>query len=301
MSYDGVITSMAFGRVRVARVAAASMVIARGRSAPIRSGANPMPAAWFATNFTGGTLKPPVKVRTETARNNVGYFLTGSVGSVQSLVYGFSGLRIREPGLVQAYAPVLLPPRWTSLTLRDLSFRGQRPGYPHRSRCRRRGAAYAPGALPHGACNRHPAGPASRESLSARRGPDCSCAALTPEPQRLRQSQTLTLYGCRKHRVRKRAPMSASMPGGSSRILSSGRPTSVGHLGECRPPQGISVPGLELPPDPLEVVAVRVVESVEHRDAATCLEDVSPDEEQPRALYDGKRAIESSTWPGSSS
>jgi trehalose/maltose hydrolase-like predicted phosphorylase len=44
---------------------------------------------------------------------------------VQSLVYGFSGLRIREPGLVQAYAPVL-PASWTSLTLRNLSFRGQR-------------------------------------------------------------------------------------------------------------------------------------------------------------------------------
>jgi len=109
----------------VARVAAASMAIAPRSIAADTIGSGTDAAAWFATNFTGGTLKPPFKVRTETARNNVGYFLTGSVGSVQSLVYGFSGLRIREPGLVQAYAPVL-PPRWTSLTLRDLSFRGQR-------------------------------------------------------------------------------------------------------------------------------------------------------------------------------
>src|SRR5262249_39779461 len=72
--------------------------------------------ASFATNFTGGTLKPPFNVRTETSTNNVGYFLTGSGGYLQSLLYGFSGLRIREPGLVEAYPPVL-PPTWNSLTL----------------------------------------------------------------------------------------------------------------------------------------------------------------------------------------
>ena len=82
-------------------------------------------AAWFSGNFSGGTLKPPFNVRTETADNNVGYFLTGSGGYIQSLLYGLSGLRIREQGLVEAYAPVL-PPGWKSLTLRNLSFRGQR-------------------------------------------------------------------------------------------------------------------------------------------------------------------------------
>ncbi|HZO21145.1 MAG TPA: hypothetical protein VFB37_01490 [Steroidobacteraceae bacterium] len=81
-------------------------------------------AAWFATNFSGGTLKPPFNVRTETADNNTGYFLTGSGGFIQSLVYGFSGLRIRESGLVEAYAAVL-PAQWNSLTLRNLSFRGR--------------------------------------------------------------------------------------------------------------------------------------------------------------------------------
>jgi trehalose/maltose hydrolase-like predicted phosphorylase len=82
-------------------------------------------AAWFAGNFTGGTLKAPFNVRTETADNNVGYFLTGSGGYIQSLEYGFTGLRIREPGLVEAYPPVL-PASWKSLTLRNVSFRGQR-------------------------------------------------------------------------------------------------------------------------------------------------------------------------------
>ena len=81
--------------------------------------------AWFTTNFSGGTLKPPFNVRTETATNNVGYFLTGSGGYLQSLLYGFSGLRIRDAGLVEAYAP-LLPAGWKSLTLHNLLFRGQR-------------------------------------------------------------------------------------------------------------------------------------------------------------------------------
>jgi trehalose/maltose hydrolase-like predicted phosphorylase len=82
-------------------------------------------ATWFATNFTGGTLKPPFNVRTETSNNNAGYFITGSGGYLQSLLYGFSGLRIREAGLVEAYAPVL-PSGWKSLTLQNVSFRGRR-------------------------------------------------------------------------------------------------------------------------------------------------------------------------------
>ncbi|TLZ32697.1 MAG: glycoside hydrolase family 65 protein, partial [Gammaproteobacteria bacterium] len=109
----------------VARVAAASMGIAPRSIAADTVGDAADAAAWFATNFTGGTLKPPFNVRTETAGNNVGYFLTGSGGYLQSLIYGFSGLRIREAGLIEAYAPVL-PPSWNSLTLRNLSFRGQR-------------------------------------------------------------------------------------------------------------------------------------------------------------------------------
>ena len=81
--------------------------------------------AWFQANFTTGTLKPPFNVRTETATNNTGYFLTASGGYVQNLIYGFSGLRIQDKGLVQAYAP-LLPIAWKSLTLQNVSFRGQR-------------------------------------------------------------------------------------------------------------------------------------------------------------------------------
>jgi trehalose/maltose hydrolase-like predicted phosphorylase len=82
-------------------------------------------ALWFQDNFTNGTLKPPFNVRTETAENNTGYFLTGSAGFIQSLLYGFTGLRIREQGLVEAYAPQL-PAQWNSMSLQNVSFRGER-------------------------------------------------------------------------------------------------------------------------------------------------------------------------------
>ncbi|MBS0393555.1 MAG: glycoside hydrolase family 65 protein [Proteobacteria bacterium] len=81
--------------------------------------------AWFDGNFTGGTLKPPFNVRTETATNNTGYFLTGSGAFVQNLLYGFTGLRLREEGLVEAFPP-LLPPAWKRLTLRGIEVRGRR-------------------------------------------------------------------------------------------------------------------------------------------------------------------------------
>jgi trehalose/maltose hydrolase-like predicted phosphorylase len=107
------------------RVGAAPMGIAPRSIAAAMLGSDTDAAAWFATNFTGGTLKPPYNVRTETASNNVGYFLTGSGGYLQSLLYGFSGLRIRDAGLVEAYAP-LLPADWRTLTLHNVQFRGQR-------------------------------------------------------------------------------------------------------------------------------------------------------------------------------
>ena len=109
----------------VARVSGGSMNMVAPVAAADEIGSAADAAAWFAGNFTGGTLKPPFNVRTEAADNNVGYFLTGSGGFIQSLVYGFTGLRIREQGLVDAYPPVL-PDTWWSLTLRNVSFRGQR-------------------------------------------------------------------------------------------------------------------------------------------------------------------------------
>jgi len=82
-------------------------------------------AAWVKLFQTGGTLKPPYDVCTETASNEVGPFLTGSGSYLQSLIYGLTGLRIREAGLVDAYSAAL-PPGWRSLTLRNVTFRGRR-------------------------------------------------------------------------------------------------------------------------------------------------------------------------------
>ena len=79
--------------------------------------------AWIRRNRVG-FLKPPFNVRTETVANNAGYLLSTSAGFVESLLYGLTGLRIEDQGLVGAYAPVL-PPGWKSLTLRHISFRGQ--------------------------------------------------------------------------------------------------------------------------------------------------------------------------------
>jgi len=79
---------------------------------------------WIQRNLVG-FLKPPFNVRTETVANNAGYILATSAGFVQSFVYGLSGLRIEDQGLVEAYPPAL-PPGWNSLQLRNVSFRGKR-------------------------------------------------------------------------------------------------------------------------------------------------------------------------------
>lgn len=109
----------------LARAGAGSMGIAPSMVAAAMVGADEEGAGLLAGNLNGGTLKPPFNVRTESARNNTGYFLTGSAGYLQALMYGFAGLRVREQGLVEAYPP-MLPRSWNSLTLRNVSFRGQR-------------------------------------------------------------------------------------------------------------------------------------------------------------------------------
>jgi trehalose/maltose hydrolase-like predicted phosphorylase len=78
---------------------------------------------WIQRNLVG-FLKPPFNVRTETVANNAGYILATSAGFVQSFVYGLSGLRIEDDGLVEAYVPVL-PPGWKALTLKRVTFRGK--------------------------------------------------------------------------------------------------------------------------------------------------------------------------------
>ena len=78
---------------------------------------------WIARNLIG-FLKAPFNVRSETTANNAGYILATSAGFVQSFVYGFTGLRIDDKGLSEAYPPVL-PDAWRALTLKNITFRGQ--------------------------------------------------------------------------------------------------------------------------------------------------------------------------------
>src|SRR6185437_4470080 len=80
---------------------------------------------WLADNISNDMMKPPFNVRTETPDNNTGWFLTGSAGFVQSLVYGLTGLRIEDAGLVATYPPIL-PSGWKSLALTNVTFRGKR-------------------------------------------------------------------------------------------------------------------------------------------------------------------------------
>ena len=79
---------------------------------------------WIGHNLTG-FLKPPFNVSTETRDNNAGYILATSAGFLQSMIYGLSGLRLEHGGLAAAYPPVL-PPAWTSVTLRNVAWRGKR-------------------------------------------------------------------------------------------------------------------------------------------------------------------------------
>lgn len=109
----------------LSRAGSGSMGIAPSIVAAATVGGAEEATALLTANLNGGTLKPPFNVRTEGASNNTGYFLTGSAGYLQSLLYGFTGLRVREAGLVDAYPPVL-PAGWSALTLRNVSFRGQR-------------------------------------------------------------------------------------------------------------------------------------------------------------------------------
>jgi hypothetical protein len=39
-------------------------------------------------------------------------------------LYGFSGLRVAEKGLVEAYPPIL-PAAWKSMTLKNIKIRGE--------------------------------------------------------------------------------------------------------------------------------------------------------------------------------
>jgi trehalose/maltose hydrolase-like predicted phosphorylase len=100
------------------------MSLAPASIAAAAAGDTASAVAWLQRNFTSGLIKPPFNVRTETTSNNTGYFVTSSGGFLQNLLYGFSGLRVEDKGLVAAYAPIL-PAAWKSMALKDVTIRGE--------------------------------------------------------------------------------------------------------------------------------------------------------------------------------
>jgi trehalose/maltose hydrolase-like predicted phosphorylase len=100
------------------------MSLAPASIAAAAAGDTASAVAWLQRNFTSGLIKTPFNVRTETATNNTGYFVTASGGFLQNLLYGFTGLRVAEKGLVEAYSPIL-PAEWKSMTLKDVTIRGE--------------------------------------------------------------------------------------------------------------------------------------------------------------------------------
>jgi trehalose/maltose hydrolase-like predicted phosphorylase len=69
-------------------------------------------------------LKPPFNVRSETPQNDSTYLLASSGGFIQAFVYGLTGLRIEEAGLVEKFAPTL-PKSLSYLRLVNFEFRGK--------------------------------------------------------------------------------------------------------------------------------------------------------------------------------
>lgn len=82
-------------------------------------------ALHWLTHGQESFLKPPFLLRSETAGNNCTHHYAAGSGFLQSVIFGFTGLRISDDGLQGRYAPVL-PSTWRSLTLRGLQFRGAR-------------------------------------------------------------------------------------------------------------------------------------------------------------------------------
>jgi hypothetical protein len=70
-------------------------------------------------------LKGPFLMLSETPTNNAVNFLTGAGSFLQQVIYGYTGLRLREQGLEPAFPP-MLPSRITRLTLKNVYSRGKR-------------------------------------------------------------------------------------------------------------------------------------------------------------------------------
>lgn len=68
-------------------------------------------------------IRQPFQAFSETPTNNETHFCTGTGGALQALLFGWTGLRLREDHFVLA---PLLPAEWTALRLRNLFILGAR-------------------------------------------------------------------------------------------------------------------------------------------------------------------------------
>ena len=70
-------------------------------------------------------LRPPFQVLAETPTSVATNFLTGAGGFLQQVIYGYTGLRLGDDGLVQKFKP-LLPSGVKRLVLKNFSLEGER-------------------------------------------------------------------------------------------------------------------------------------------------------------------------------
>ncbi|GAC1514829.1 MAG: hypothetical protein NVS2B16_22150 [Chloroflexota bacterium] len=77
---------------------------------------------YFQRSYVPNT-RPPFHVFSETPTNDEYFFCTGIGGSLQAILFGFSGLRLREGGFL---LNPLLPPGWRSLYLKNIFLAGGR-------------------------------------------------------------------------------------------------------------------------------------------------------------------------------
>ena len=61
-------------------------------------------------------LNPPFRVMAEFNGGTNPYFLTGTAGTLQALLFGFAGLDWTDDGIKQVYKPCL-PKQWKALTI----------------------------------------------------------------------------------------------------------------------------------------------------------------------------------------
>ena len=71
-----------------------------------------------------GYLRPPFSALAETPANDSINFLTGAGGFLQQIIFGFTGLRLTEDGLVKKYSPII-PSSIQKLRLKNFTVRNQ--------------------------------------------------------------------------------------------------------------------------------------------------------------------------------